>query len=288
VWMIIPGIGLLYGGLSRRKSSLSLLFQSIMVIAVVTFQWMFWGYSLAYARDASPFIGTLNNFGLMRVQAAPSPGSDTIPEIAFCFYQLLFAAVTVQIVIGGAFERGRIVPSLIFAFLWTTLVYCPVACWTWYVSCLFRESRMPTDSAFRNGNGWLANLPSLDVSTRLDDQQHQARLTLRNSTPEVDLSTSHPESRLLHTRSFWERGSTRVRRLTANLTIRLWYSLARFSFGSDGLVGSLSDKYNQRLANTIQASMVAQPSMGRSAAWSLPSTPTRQRPLAPSDGSWSI
>ena len=136
VWMIIPGIGLLYGGLSRRKSSLSLLFQSIMVIAVVTFQWIFWGYSLTYARDASPFIGTLNNFGLMRVQAAPSPGSDTIPEIAFCFYQLLFAAVTVQIVIGGAFERGRIVPSLIFAFLWTTLVYCPVACWTWYASCI--------------------------------------------------------------------------------------------------------------------------------------------------------
>lgn len=102
-----------------------------MVASVVTFQWMFWGYSLAYARDASPFIGTLTKFGLMKVQVAPSPGSDTIPEIAFCLYQMLFCAVTVQIVIGGAFERGRIVPSLIFAFLWATIVYCPVACWTW-------------------------------------------------------------------------------------------------------------------------------------------------------------
>lgn len=82
----------------------------------------------------------------MRVEAAPSPGSDLIPEIAFCLYQLLFCAVTVQIVIGGAFERGRIVPSLIFAFLWATIVYCPVACWTW------------------NGNGWLYNLPSLDYA----------------------------------------------------------------------------------------------------------------------------
>lgn len=61
VWLIIPGIGLLYGGLSRRKSGLSLLFQSLMVASVVTFQWMFWGYTLAYARDASPFIGTMQN-----------------------------------------------------------------------------------------------------------------------------------------------------------------------------------------------------------------------------------
>jgi Amt family ammonium transporter len=57
---------------------------------------MFWGYSLAYARDASPFIGTLKNFGLKDVMAAPSPGSDDLPEIVFCFYQLLFCACTVS------------------------------------------------------------------------------------------------------------------------------------------------------------------------------------------------
>ncbi|KAK0661799.1 Ammonium transporter 1 [Lasiodiplodia hormozganensis] len=146
VFMIIPGIGLLYGGLARRKSSLSLLFQSFMVMGVTTFQWMFWGYSLAYSRTAGPFIGDLKNFGLMNVQVAPSPGSALLPEIVFCLYQLLFCACTVQIVIGGAFERGRIVPSLIFSFLWATVVYCPIACWTW------------------NANGWLYNLPSLDFA----------------------------------------------------------------------------------------------------------------------------
>ncbi|KAH7063472.1 ammonium transporter AmtB-like domain-containing protein [Macrophomina phaseolina] len=146
VFMIIPGIGLLYGGLARRKSSLSLLFQSFMVMAVTTFQWMFWGYSLAYSRTAGPFIGDLANFGLKDVQVAPSPGSAYLPEIVFCLYQLLFCACTVQIVIGGAFERGRIVPSLIFSFLWATIVYCPIACWTW------------------NANGWLYNLPSLDFA----------------------------------------------------------------------------------------------------------------------------
>jgi Amt family ammonium transporter len=146
VYMIIPGIGLLYGGLAHKKSGLSLLFQSMMVGAIVTFQWMFWGYSLAFSRTAGPFIGDLANFGLRNVAAAPSPGSAVLPEIVFCLYELLFAACTVQIVVGGAFERGRILPSLIFAFCWVTVVYCPIACWTW------------------NANGWLYKLPSLDYA----------------------------------------------------------------------------------------------------------------------------
>ncbi|CAG7946635.1 unnamed protein product [Penicillium olsonii] len=146
VWLIIPGVGLLYSGLARRKSALALLFQSLMIVAVTTFQWIFWGYSLTYARDASPFIGTLKNFGLRNVMAAPSPGSGNLPEIVFCFYQLLFCACTVMIVVGGAFERGNIIPSLIFSFCWATVVYCPLACWTW------------------NSNGWLYNLPSLDFA----------------------------------------------------------------------------------------------------------------------------
>ena len=79
VWLIIPGIGLLYGGLARRKSALALLFQSLLVAAVTTFQWMFWGYSLAYSRTAGPFIGDLANFGMKNVMAAPSPGSAVIP-----------------------------------------------------------------------------------------------------------------------------------------------------------------------------------------------------------------
>ncbi|ORY59171.1 ammonium transporter AmtB-like domain-containing protein [Pseudomassariella vexata] len=146
VWLIIPGIGLLYGGMARRKSALSLLFQSMMVAAVITFQWMFWGYTLAYSRTAGPFIGDFANFGMKNVMAAPSPGNPAIPEIVFCLYQLLFCVCTVQIVVGGAFERGRIIPSLVFGFWWATVVYCPIACWTW------------------NANGWLYNLPSLDFA----------------------------------------------------------------------------------------------------------------------------
>lgn len=112
----------------------------------VCFQWMFWGYSLAYSRTAGPFIGDMANFGMKNVVAAPSPGSDLLPEIIFCFYQMLFCICTVVLVIGGSFERGRILPSMIFAFCWATIVYCPIACWTW------------------NANGWLYNLPSLDFA----------------------------------------------------------------------------------------------------------------------------
>lgn len=61
----------------------------------VTFQWLFWGYSLAYSRDGGPFIGTLQNIGLMNVMVAPSPGSAVLPEIVFCLFQLLFCACTV-------------------------------------------------------------------------------------------------------------------------------------------------------------------------------------------------
>lgn len=78
--------------------------------------------------------------------AAPSAGSPYIPDIVFCLYELMFCACTVMIVVGGSFERGRIVPSLIFGFWFATLVYCPIACWTW------------------NASGWLYNLPSLDFA----------------------------------------------------------------------------------------------------------------------------
>jgi Amt family ammonium transporter len=91
VMLIIPGIGLLYGGMARRKSALAMIYQSLTVLAVVTFQWMFWGFSLAFSRTGGPFIGDLSNFGLRNVLAAPSFGSAVIPDIVFCFYELQFA-----------------------------------------------------------------------------------------------------------------------------------------------------------------------------------------------------
>jgi Amt family ammonium transporter len=67
VFLIVPGIGLLYGGMTRRKSALAMIFQAFTVMAVCTFQWAFWGFSLAFSRHGGPFIGDLSNFGMINV-----------------------------------------------------------------------------------------------------------------------------------------------------------------------------------------------------------------------------
>ncbi|KAJ9606529.1 hypothetical protein H2200_008537 [Cladophialophora chaetospira] len=146
VFVIVPGIGLLYGGMARRKSALAMIFQAWTVMAVCTFQWAFWGFSLAFARDGGPFIGTLTNFGMKDVMAAPSWGSPVIPDIVFAFYELMFCACATMIVVGGSFERGRILPSIIFGFCWATICYCPISYWTW------------------NANGWLYTFGALDFA----------------------------------------------------------------------------------------------------------------------------
>ncbi|GAB7366652.1 hypothetical protein MBLNU230_g8634t1 [Neophaeotheca triangularis] len=132
VVVMIPGLGFLYSGLARRKSALSMIFACLGSCSAVTFQWYFWGYSLAFSDTATnPFIGNLSKFGLMNVLGRPSPGSVLIPELLFAFYQMQFCAVTAAILIGCVAERGRLVPAMVFIWVWATLVYCPIAWWVW-------------------------------------------------------------------------------------------------------------------------------------------------------------
>jgi Amt family ammonium transporter len=103
--------------------------------AVVVFQWYLWGYSLAFSKSATNgLIGNFNNFGLINVLGDPSPGSPLIPEILYSFFQMEFACVTAGILVGGIAERGRVLPAMLFTFLWVTLVYCPIAYWAWGVN----------------------------------------------------------------------------------------------------------------------------------------------------------
>ncbi|CAH7667115.1 ammonium transporter AmtB-like domain-containing protein [Phakopsora pachyrhizi] len=141
-----PGLGFFYSGLLRRKNALSMIFLSLAVYAIVSFQWFFWGYSLSFSPSANVFIGTLDRFGFMEVDLQPSLGSPKIPALAFAVYQMMFATITPMIILGAIAERGRIAPALIFTFIWTTIVYDPIACWTW------------------NPNGWSFKLGSLDFA----------------------------------------------------------------------------------------------------------------------------
>lgn len=142
VMIMTPGVGFFYAGLLRRKNALSCIALSLSVYAVATFQWFFWGYSLAFG-NGSKFIGNLKHFGLMNVDAQPS---GVLPSIVFAIYQSMFAALTPMILLGATAERGRYAPALVFTFVWATLVYDPIACWTW------------------NANGWSYLMGTLDFA----------------------------------------------------------------------------------------------------------------------------
>lgn len=131
VLLMIPGAGLFYAGLARRKSALSLFFLPIAAACVVFFQWFIWGYSLTFSHTAGSFIGDLSNVGFHNVLTQPSVASLKIPDIIFAVYQGMFAAITAALAVGAVAERGRVAPCLLFVFIWTTLVYDPIACWTW-------------------------------------------------------------------------------------------------------------------------------------------------------------
>jgi len=146
VWIMIPGVGFFYSGLLRRKNALSMIYMSMMTVAVVSFQWFFWGFSLAFSETGGPFIGNLKYFGMMGVDGSPSIGSTRIPSLVFSVYQLMFAAITPMLALGAVSERGRLGPCAAFVFIWSTLVYDPIACWTW------------------NSNGWSFVLGGLDFA----------------------------------------------------------------------------------------------------------------------------
>ncbi|EST08770.1 Ammonium transporter AmtB-like domain protein [Kalmanozyma brasiliensis GHG001] len=132
VWLMIPGLGYLYSGLARRKNALHLLLLTLAALAVVSFQWFFWGYSLAFSQTSGAFLGNLRNFGYMGVLENPVPQAyNKVPEIVYAIYQCMFANLVPAIAIGAACERGRVWPFLIFTFVWTTLVYDVIACWVW-------------------------------------------------------------------------------------------------------------------------------------------------------------
>lgn len=93
VLLMIPGVGFFYSGLARRKSALQLVLLSMLSVAVIGFQWFFWGYSLTFSRTGNAFLGDLSQFGLMKTLAQPN-GGDATPDILFCLYQGMFAAIT--------------------------------------------------------------------------------------------------------------------------------------------------------------------------------------------------
>ena len=131
VMVMSPAVGLLYSGLTRSKNALTMVMLSFLCYAVVCVQWLIWGYTLSFSETGSSFIGNLKHAGLANVGIQGHPSGINIPSILFAAYQVQFAGVTAAIIFGAVTDRIRLVPSLLFIFLWTTLVYDPVTYWTW-------------------------------------------------------------------------------------------------------------------------------------------------------------
>ena len=140
VLMMTPALGFFYGGMVRKKNILSTLNLSFVMIALISIQWILYGYSLVFGADHGGLIGGLNFAGFAGVGASPNPAySATIPHAAFALFQMMFAIITPALITGAFVERVRFKSFLIFALIWVTLVYDPVAHWVWGLGGIFRN-----------------------------------------------------------------------------------------------------------------------------------------------------
>lgn len=161
--MTIPGLALFYGGLVRRKNVLSVLMQCFIITAVITLEWVIFGYSNAFGSShgaLAPYIGgfdwaflkgiginDLSPYFISHSQPVPGGGTiGTIPHIVFVLFQCMFAVITPALIIGAFAERIKFRGFLIFTILWAVIVYNPVAHWVW------------------SADGWLFKLGALDFA----------------------------------------------------------------------------------------------------------------------------
>ena len=129
-----PGLALFYAGMVRSKNVLGTIMQSLVMISVVSIEWVLLGYSMSFGPDVHGIVGDLSWFGLNSVGSLPSPDyASTIPHNVFMIFQCMFAIITPALISGAFAERMRFGPFVIFTLLWAVLVYNPVCHWVWGV-----------------------------------------------------------------------------------------------------------------------------------------------------------
>ena len=131
--MTIPGLGLFYGGMVRRKNVLSTVMQSFAITCLVTVLWMILGYSLAFTEGSmNAYIGSASKWFLAGVGATTTNSlAATIPETVFITFQMTFAIITPALICGAFAERMKFSAMMWFIGLWLLLVYVPIAHWVW-------------------------------------------------------------------------------------------------------------------------------------------------------------
>ena len=157
VLLMTPGVAFFYGGMVRVKSVLNMMMMSFLALGIVSILWVAFGYSVAFGDDGNGFMGGFSLAGLGQLvgKLADNGGTYPIPALAFCMFQLMFAIITVALVSGAVADRMKFLAWGIFAAVWVTIVYFPVAHW------VFDFGSTEINDA---GAGWLAKLGVLDFA----------------------------------------------------------------------------------------------------------------------------
>jgi ammonium transporter, Amt family len=139
VLFMTPGLAFFYGGMVRRKNVLGILMQCMIIVCVISVQWVLFGYSLAFG-TSNWFWGGLGWVGLQGVGLTPNPDyAATVPHQAFMIFQAMFAIITPALIIGAFAERMKFSAFLAFIVLWATFIYDPIAHWVWGTGGLLRD-----------------------------------------------------------------------------------------------------------------------------------------------------
>src|SRR5262245_6403317 len=135
--MTIPGLGLFYGGMVRKKNVGDTVMTSFAITCLISILWLIGTYSLAF-RSGTPFIGGLDRAFLQGIVSDiskgignPNPLAPTIPETVYLCFQLTFAIITPALIAGAFAERMKFSAMLWFIGLWAIFVYSPIAHWVW-------------------------------------------------------------------------------------------------------------------------------------------------------------
>ena len=128
ILMTIPGLALFYGGLVRQKNMLSVLMQVFVVFSLVSILWAVYGYSMTFS-EGNLIVGGLSKAWLSGITVESLSG--TIPEYVFLTFQMIFAALTPALIVGGFAERMKFSAVLLFTALWVTFAYIPIAHMVW-------------------------------------------------------------------------------------------------------------------------------------------------------------
>jgi len=152
VLLMTPGLALFYGGMVRAKSVLNMMMMSFGALGLISVLWVLYGYSMAFGNDVGGgLVGNLDFIGLEGLLAADPLGGVEgevagIPPLAFVGFQAVFAIITVALISGAIADRAKFGAWMLFAGIWATVVYFPVAHWVFAFDGYTAEI-----------GGWIAN-----------------------------------------------------------------------------------------------------------------------------------